>query len=104
MGTVVSFGTLRHTVTHTHGVAGINGFIGRVILIFFKNLNYVFPQCISLFFSLITLCHCVTQPNMAVRDRMYIFALTFTTTTSTCTVSKLITVLFCRCFQSQIQR
>jgi len=41
---------------------------------------------------------------MAVWGCTYIFALTFATTTSTCTVSKLITVLFCRCFQSQIQR
>jgi hypothetical protein len=60
-GTVLGFGTPRHTVYPYHGITGISRvYYSKVDLIF-----TFFSHLFLCFFSATSICHTVTQPNMA---------------------------------------
>ena len=70
MGTVFNFGTLWHTTYPYHGVMGMYRYYYAEVSIIFVVLNVV----LFIFSQVNSMCHTVTQPNMAASCARYILA------------------------------
>src|ERR1700742_4553872 len=70
MGTVFDFGTPQHTPYPYHSVMGMYGYYYAEVSIIFVVLNVV----LFIFSQVNSMCHTVTQPNMAASCMHYILA------------------------------